>query len=64
MTAQQVLDKTLGHRAGKRLAQSEDYQELLLLAQCDRDGRQPGVEAPELDEALDYLRDLAQTCGG
>jgi predicted nucleotidyltransferase len=64
MLAQQVLDKTLGFRARKRLAQSEDYDELLLLANCDREGRQPGVVAPELDEALDYLRELSQTCGG
>ena len=34
-----------------------------LLAQCDRAGRQPGAQAPELDEALDYIRDLATTFG-
>ena len=27
-------------------------------ASCDRGGRKPGVVAPELDEALDYLRDI------
>jgi len=38
--------------------ESEYYDDLLLLGQCDRAGRQVGVETPELDEALQYLRDL------
>ncbi len=63
MLGQQLLDGTLGARAKKRLRQSPDYDELLLLSRCDRAGRQVGVEAPELDDAIDYLRDLAQTCG-
>jgi hypothetical protein len=41
-----------------------DYDDLLTLARCDRAGRQPGAEAPELDEALDYLRELSRTFGG
>jgi hypothetical protein len=63
MEAQQILDGTLGARAKRRLAESESYDELLLLARCDRAGRQPGAEAPELDEALDYIRELARTFG-
>ncbi|MFO0904023.1 MAG: HD domain-containing protein [Pirellulales bacterium] len=63
MEAQKVLDGTLGARAKRRLQQDESYEELLLLARCDRAGRVPGAEAPELDEALDYLRDLAHTFG-
>ena len=64
MEAQQDLDGTLGARASRRLKESPDYDDLLTLARCDRAGRQPGAEAPELDEALDYLRDLSQTFGG
>ncbi len=64
MVAQGALDGTLGARARRRLQQSENYQELLLLAECDRDGRQVGVTVGELDEALEYLRDLAHTFGG
>jgi hypothetical protein len=30
---------------------------------CDRAGRQRGAQAPELDEALDYVRNLAQSFG-
>ncbi len=58
-----VLDGTIGARARRRLEQSEDFEELRLLAQCDRRGRRRGVAAPSLDEALDYLRELAQRCG-
>ena len=63
MAAQQVLDGTIGVRARRRLQQNESYEELLMLARCDRLGRQRGVETPDLDEALDYLRELATTFG-
>jgi len=58
MLSHAIAEQTLGRRAQRRLRQSEYYDDLLLLGSCDRAGRQPGVEAPELDEALDYLRDL------
>ncbi|MEX0714313.1 MAG: HD domain-containing protein [Pirellulales bacterium] len=51
---------TLGARSRRRLAESEHFEDLLLLADCDRQGRLAGVEAPELSEALDYLRELAR----
>ena len=63
MEAQQDLDHTLGHRARRRLEESPDYDDLLTLARCDRAGRQIGAQAPELEEALDYLRELAKTFG-
>ncbi|MFO0871160.1 MAG: HD domain-containing protein [Pirellulales bacterium] len=63
MEAQQLLDGTLGARASRRLRNDESFDELVLLARCDRAGRQPGAAAPELTEALDYLRDLAHTFG-
>jgi hypothetical protein len=63
MEAQQLLDGTLGSRAKRRLAESENYEELLQLARCDRAGRVPGAKAPELDEALDYLRNLGRMFG-
>jgi hypothetical protein len=62
MLAHQIADRTIGQRAHRRLRESEHYEDLLLLGQCDRAGRQPGVAAPELDEALDYLRDLDRMC--
>jgi hypothetical protein len=58
-----LLDGTLGERAKRRLRQSPDYDELLALVRCDRRGRVPGGEAPEVEEALDYIRDVARMCG-
>ena len=63
MQAQQILEGTLGARAHRRLKESPDYDNLISLCRCDRAGRQMGAETPELEEALDYLRDLARTFG-
>jgi len=63
MEAQDLLDGSLGARARRRLEASEDYEELRLLARCDRGGRQRGVETPDVAEAIRYLRELARTCG-
>jgi hypothetical protein len=52
--------RKLGVRCHRRLAASPDYDELLRLAACDRNGRVKGVLAPELYDALAYLRDLAR----
>ncbi|MHB8900230.1 MAG: HD domain-containing protein [Thermoguttaceae bacterium] len=62
MEAQDYLDGTLGARNRRRLEASPDFEELLLLAECDREGRSVGVPAPDLEEALEYLRELARTC--
>ena len=59
-----LADGTLGARSHRRLAASDDFDELRLLAKCDQAGRAQGVEVPDVDEALGYLRDLAQMCGG
>jgi predicted HD phosphohydrolase len=63
MHGQMLLDGALGARARRRLQRNESYEELVLLAECDRDGRQVGVMTSDVDEALDYLRDLEQTFG-
>lgn len=60
---QDLLDGTLGARARRRFEASDDYAELRLLARCDRQGRQQAGEAPELGEAIAYLRELSQMCG-
>jgi hypothetical protein len=64
MDAQLILDHKIGARRKRRLQESEFYEDLLSLARCDRDGRVPGYQAPDLDEALDYLREIAETFGG
>jgi hypothetical protein len=53
-----VSEGTLGPRPLKRLQQSEDYDDLLLLSECNRAARTPGAAAPDLDEALEYVRGL------
>lgn len=50
---------TLGERARRRLAESEWWEDLLLLGECDRAGRQRGAAVGTVDEALDYIRSLA-----
>jgi predicted HD phosphohydrolase len=63
MLAHSLADGTLGSRARRRLEQSEHFDDLVLLGQCDRAGRRPRVVAPELEEALDYLRELSTMFG-
>jgi hypothetical protein len=63
MEAHALLEGTLGARSRRRLEASEDFHELRLLAECDRDGRATGVEVPDLQEALQYIRELARSCG-
>ncbi|HET6878830.1 MAG TPA: HD domain-containing protein, partial [Pirellulales bacterium] len=63
MEAHALYEGTLGQRARRRLAEAEHFEELVLLSRCDRQGRASGVAVPELEEALDYVRNLADTCG-
>jgi hypothetical protein len=63
LEAQDLLEGSLGARARRRLEASEDCTELKLLARCDRNGRQRGGQAPDLPEAIEYLRELSRMCG-
>jgi len=42
----------------KSLKRSEHFEDVLLLARCDRAGRVPGAQVGTLDEALDYIARL------
>jgi len=53
----------LGARCLRRLESSEDFAELVLLADCDRRGRTKGVQVPDVVDALAYLRQLGEMCG-
>jgi hypothetical protein len=61
--AGKLLDNSIGARARRRLHQHPDYDDLLLLARCDRKGRVSGGDAPTLDEALDHIRELTRIYG-
>jgi len=63
MEGHKLLDGSIGARAKRRLQQHEDYDELVMLVRCDQGGRVRGAYAPDVDEALDFLRELALTCG-
>ena len=43
--AHRLGEGTIGSRHRKRLAGHESYEELVLLAECDRNGRQPGANS-------------------
>ena len=51
-----------GRAIRRRLEAAEDFDELMLLADCDRHGRAVGLETPDVRDALDYVRDLAEAC--
>lgn len=63
MEAHRIYDGTIGYRARKRLAESEDYPDLLLLGECDREGRLAGMVVPDLDDVLDDIREVSRLCG-
>ncbi len=63
MEAHRIWDRTIGSRAHRRLRENENYEDLLLLSECDRAGRVPGVETSTLEEAIEYLRQLAYDHG-
>jgi hypothetical protein len=63
MEGHALADGTLGVRARRRLEADENYDDLVLLSQCERRGRQRSVESSDLDEAIEYVRELARTCG-
>jgi hypothetical protein len=61
--AQSLKAGTLGMRFRHRLEADESYEELMLLADCDRRGRAIGIPVSEVPDALAYLRNLAAECG-
>ena len=52
MHAHSIHDRSIGHRMQRRLAEHPDYDDLLLLGECDRAGRKRGVAVPTVDEAI------------
>lgn len=54
---------TIGARLRKRLEADENFEELMVLSECDRDGRKRGVMVSDIEEAIDYLRELADEHG-
>ncbi len=63
MTAHEYVAGTLGARHRKRLENHADFEDLLLLQECDFGGRVPGANVGTVDEALEFVRELAQQNG-
>jgi predicted HD phosphohydrolase len=63
MEAHKIHDRTIGARRRRRLASSPWFNDLCTLGQCDREGRVPGAEVDELEEALDYIENIEQMFG-
>jgi predicted HD phosphohydrolase len=59
MEAHALRTGTLGVKARARLQQSEYYDDLMLLSELDRKGRVRGAFVCELDEVLEFLREMA-----
>jgi hypothetical protein len=58
MEAHAYREGTLGHRAKLRLEQHEDFEDLMLLGECDEAGREKGVAVCSVQEALEHIREL------
>jgi len=59
MDAIAYKDGTLGKRSAARLCEHEDFDDLMLLRDCDDRGRRRGAAVGTVQEALDYIRSLA-----
>lgn len=60
--AQSLRNDQLGVRLRRQLERSEDFDELMLLADCDLRGRHVGVAVPDVQQALADLRELSDAC--
>ncbi|MHB1425027.1 MAG: tRNA adenylyltransferase [Gemmataceae bacterium] len=63
MHAHEYREGKLGARLRRELEAAPDFEELMLLHECDVGGRVPGAVVGTLDEALDYLRELERANG-
>lgn len=63
MDAHTVRDRSIGFRAAKRLRAHPWFDDLMLLQQCDVDGRRVGVQTSSLEQAMDEIESLADQFG-
>jgi predicted nucleotidyltransferase len=58
MIALEYKAGSLGHRQRLRLEESDDFEDLMLLRECDDAGRVRGAAVCTVDEALETIREL------
>lgn len=63
MEGHALHDRTIGARRRRRLSSHPWFDDLVALSQCDREGRIPGAEVEEPEEALDYIEELETMFG-
>jgi predicted HD phosphohydrolase len=60
MEAQAYRAGELGARARRRMAASEDFDDLMVLQELDQRGRRTGAVVCTVDEALDFIRSMPE----
>ncbi len=63
MEAHQMKDHTIGARRRRKLTAHRWFEDLMVLGQCDRDGRVPGAVVDELEQAIDYIEQIEEMFG-
>ncbi|SMP46349.1 HD domain-containing protein [Neorhodopirellula lusitana] len=63
METHKIHDHSIGARRRRVLASHPDFESLLMLGDCDRGGRVPGVQTCTVEEALDYIEQLGEMFG-
>ncbi len=58
MDAHLYKEGKLGHRAKIRLEEDENFDDLMLLQECDDKGRVPGAPVCSVDEALAFIKSI------
>jgi len=58
--AQDLASGVLGMRGRRRLNASENSEEMLLLAEWDREGCKRGVTVPDVEDAIEKIRGLSE----
>jgi hypothetical protein len=63
MNAHNYKTGVLPPKLKRELEASPDFEDLMLLRECDDRGREPGVRVCTVDEALDFLKELERSNG-
>ncbi|MFL5243782.1 MAG: HD domain-containing protein [Gemmataceae bacterium] len=63
MDAHHYKSRSLTPTLRRELESSPDFEDLMLLRECDDRGRVPGIMVCTLDEALDFLKELERSNG-
>jgi hypothetical protein len=64
MLAHEYRANTLGAKAKRRLESHEDFEDLLLLNECDAGGRVPGAHVGTVEDALGFIKEVERSNRG